>query len=140
MSAIGKSRRLAMKTTNIILIGSAGGLLVAASLGFAGTGISSHLRQVRPIPQNSLNEVAVLNDVPRHASSPAPTVAVGEGSAQPVAPSPAVEPEVVRSYDPSGRRDPFVPVLQQLGLGAIDPTLPPLQRIGLTELNLIAVL
>jgi type IV pilus assembly protein PilP len=51
-----------------------------------------------------------------------------------------VEPVSARSYDPSGRRDPFVPVLQQLGLGVIDPTLPPLQRVGLTEMNLIAVI
>ena len=138
MNAIGESRRLTMKTANIILIGSAG-LLVAASLGFAGTGISSHLRQVSPIPKDS-SRGAALNDVPRHASSPTPAAAVGEGSAQPVAPSPVVEPESARSYDPSGRRDPFVPVLQQLGLGVIDPSLPPLQRIGLTEMNLIAVL
>jgi len=127
-----------MKTTNIILIGIAG-LLVAASLGFAGTGISSHLRQVSPMPQDS-SKVATPNDVPRHASSPTPAAVAGEGSAQPVAPNPVVQPESVRSYDPYGRRDPFVPVLQQLGLGSIDPTLPPLQRVGLTEMDLIAVL
>ena len=127
-----------MKTASIILIGSAG-VLVAASLGFAGTGISSHLRQVSPMPQDSL-KVATLNDVPRHASSPTPAGVPGEGSTLPVAPNPVMEPESKRPYDPSGRRDPFAPVLQQLGLGPIDPTLPPLQRIGLTEMNLIAVL
>lgn len=127
-----------MKITSIILIGSVG-VLGAASLGLAAPGISSHLRQVSSIPQDSL-KVATLNDVPRHASSPTSAGGAGEGSAQPVAPNPVVEPETPRSYDPSGRRDPFVPVLQQLGLGAIDPTLPPLQRIGLSEMNLIAVL
>ena len=62
------------------------------------------------------------------------------GMSQPVAPSPMLEPVSARSYDPSGRRDPFAPVLQLLGLGPIDPTLPPLQRVGLTEMNLIAVI
>jgi len=60
-------------------------------------------------------------------------------NAQPVAPNSTLEPMSARSYDPSGRRDPFVPVLQQLGVGLIDPSLPPLQRVGLTEMNLIAV-
>jgi len=69
----------------------------------------------------------------------APATAVGDQSVQPVAPNAATEPSNGRSYDPSGRRDPFVPVLQQLGVGQIDPSLPPLQRVGLTEMNLIAV-
>ena len=51
-----------------------------------------------------------------------------------------LESSSVHAYDPSGRRDPFTPVLQQLGVGLIDPTLPPLQRVGLTEMNLIAVI
>jgi type IV pilus assembly protein PilP len=68
-----------------------------------------------------------------------PTAAAGDQNVQPVAPNSIVEPISTRSYDPSGRRDPFVPVLQQLGVGPIDPTLPPLQRVGLTEMNLIAV-
>lgn len=138
MNAICESWRLTMKATSIILVGSAG-LLVAAGLGVAGTGISSHVRQISPVRQDSL-KVATLNEVPMHASSPAPAVEAGVGNAQPVGPTPTLEPERARSYDPSGRRDPFVPVLQQLGLGPIDPTLPPLQRIGLTEMNLIAVL
>jgi|SRR5262245_9921052 len=66
--------------------------------------------------------------------------AVGDQSAQPVASDSTLEPTSARSYDPSGRRDPFVPVLQQLGAGPIDPSLPPLQRVGLTEMNLIAVI
>ncbi|NWF72404.1 MAG: pilus assembly protein PilP [Nitrospirae bacterium] len=68
-----------------------------------------------------------------------PAVEAGDQSAQPVAPNSTLEPMSPRSYDPSGRRDPFVPVLQQLGVGPIDPSLPPLQRVGLTEMNLIAV-
>ncbi|MBL8037122.1 MAG: pilus assembly protein PilP [Nitrospira sp.] len=42
-------------------------------------------------------------------------------------------------YDPSGRRDPFAPVIQELQVGKADSTLPPLQRVTLTELNLIAI-
>ena len=57
-----------MKTTSMILIGCAG-LLVAAGLGFAETGISGHVRQISPMRQDSL-KVPSLNDVPRHASSP----------------------------------------------------------------------
>ena len=69
----------------------------------------------------------------------AQATAAGDQNAQPGAPNATLEPGSARSYDPSGRRDPFVPVLQQLGVGPIDPTLPPLQRVGLTEMNLIAV-
>ena len=47
-----ESWRLTMKTTSMILIGCAG-LLVAAGLGFAETGMSSHLRQVSPMPKDS---------------------------------------------------------------------------------------
>jgi len=68
-----------------------------------------------------------------------PAVAVGDQAVQQAAPNSILEPMNPRSYDPSGRRDPFVPVLQQVGVGPIDPSLPPLQRVGLTEMNLIAV-
>ncbi|MBX3237958.1 MAG: pilus assembly protein PilP [Nitrospiraceae bacterium] len=43
------------------------------------------------------------------------------------------------SYDPSGRRDPFLPISQMVQQTEADSSLPPLQRIGLTELNLIGV-
>ncbi len=44
------------------------------------------------------------------------------------------------TYDASGRRDPFAPVIQrQDGQSSYDATLPPLQRVGLTELNLIGI-
>jgi type IV pilus assembly protein PilP len=126
-----------MKTTCMILIGCAG-LLVAVGSGFAETGMSGHLRQISPMRQDSL-KVPSLNDVPRHAPSPAPTAVSGDGDVQPVDPNSILESVGVRSYDPSGRRDPFAPVLELLGLGP-DPTLPPLQRVGLTEMNLIAVI
>ena len=138
MNVICENWRLTMKTTSMILMGCVG-LLVPASLGFAETGMSSHVREISPMRQDSL-KVPSLNDVPRHASSPTPAAEAGDANAQPVAPNPTLEPVSARSYDPSGRRDPFAPVLQQLGLGPIDPTLPPLQRVGLTEMNLIAVI
>ena len=127
-----------MKTTSEILIGCAG-LLVSVGLGFAESGMSAHVRQISSMRQESL-KVPSLNDVPRHAPSPSLAAAAGDGNAQLVAPNSMIEPVSIRSYDPSGRRDPFAPVLQLLGLGPIDPTLPPLQRVGLTEMNLIAVI
>ena len=127
-----------MKTTSTILIGCVG-LLMVTGLGIAGTGISSHVQQISPMRQDSIT-VPPLNDVPRHATPPTASSPAGEGTVQSVSPNPISEPASARSYDPSGRRDPFVPVLQQLGLGPIDPTLPPVQRVGLTEMNLIAVI
>jgi type IV pilus assembly protein PilP len=138
MNVICENWRLTMKTTSEILIGCAG-LLVSVGLGFAETGMSAHARQISSMRQESL-KVPSLNDVPRHAPPPSPAAAAGDGNAQLVAPNSMVEPVSIRSYDPSGRRDPFAPVLQLLGLGPIDPTLPPLQRVGLTEMNLIAVI
>lgn len=44
------------------------------------------------------------------------------------------------SYDPSGRRDPFLPMFQSGQQVEPDSSLPPLQRVGLTELSLIGVL
>ena len=44
------------------------------------------------------------------------------------------------SYDPSGLRNPFLPMVQLGQQMEQDASLPPLQRIGLTELSLIGVL
>jgi len=44
------------------------------------------------------------------------------------------------SYDPSGRRDPFLPMVQLGQQVEQDASLPPLQRVGLTEVSLIGVL
>lgn len=127
-----------MKISSVFLIGCVG-LLIAAIQSFAETGIKGHLRQITPMRQDSLKAPS-LNDVPRHAPPQTPTVAADDGNVQPVEPNSILESVGVRSYDPSGRRDPFAPVLQLLGVGPIDPTLPPLQRVGLTEMNLIAVI
>ena len=138
MSANCENGRSTMRTISMVLMGCAG-LLAIAAVGFAAPGMSSHARQINPMQQDSL-KVPPLNDVPRHAPSSTVAVAPGNENAQPTALNPMVEPVRAHTYDPSGRRDPFVPVLQQAGLGSIDSTLPPLQRVGLTEINLIAVL
>ena len=137
MNVICENWRLAMKSATVTLLGSAS-LFLAVGLVFAEIGIGSHARQISPMRQDSL-KVPSLNDAPRHAPSPTLAVGAGDENAQPGTPNSMLEPMGTRSYDPSGRRDPFTPVLQQLGLGPSDPTLPPLQRVGLTEMNLIAV-
>ena len=43
------------------------------------------------------------------------------------------------AYDPSGRRDPFAPIVENNNQGQCDAVLAPLQRIGLTEMSLIGV-
>jgi len=53
--------------------------------------------------------------------------------------TPVPELNVGTGYDPSGRRDPFAPVVQELQPGKVDENLPPLQRVTLTELNLVAI-
>ncbi len=82
-------------------------------------------------------------------TSPPSQTMLPPGSAVAAGPSPAPAPEPPAqaagsgpySYDPSGRRDPFKPVVlegQQPGVERLD--LPPLQRVGLTELNLIGII
>ena len=137
MYAISENWRLIMNITRVTITGCAS-LLVAVGLVCAETGMTSHVRQISPMRQDSL-KVASLNDVPRPALAPALAGTAGDENAPSVVPNSFVEPVGPHSYDPSGRRDPFAPVLQQMGLGPIDPTLPPLQRVGLTEMALIAV-
>ncbi|MBS0149784.1 MAG: pilus assembly protein PilP [Nitrospira sp.] len=70
---------------------------------------------------------------------PAMETALPTGSSQDPSQSPLAEGMVGLGYDPSGRRDPFAPIVQELQIGKTDSTLPPLQRVTLTELNLIAI-
>ncbi len=69
--------------------------------------------------------------------------ATNEPSSGPIAQLPSLLPltavGVGFGYDAAGRRDPFLPVVQELQPGKADVTLPPLQRVTLTELNLIAI-
>ncbi len=66
------------------------------------------------------------------AGSGGPSALAGEG---------AEDGQQAYSYDPSGRREPFNPLVQS-GKGAGGPirTVPPLQRVGLTEMNLIGII
>lgn len=90
-----------------------------------------------PMQQDALK----LSSVPEISRTTPQVIEVpSSGSAAPV-PSQLSVPEGVvgGGYDPSGRRDPFAPIVQELQPGKTDTTLPPLQRVTLTELNLIAI-
>lgn len=133
MSQIAKKTVVSATIGCVVILGMAGG-------GSAELGPASNLKQVAPMHQDSLRPPSV-NDIPKDVSSPAisasaPTGAMNAADANP----PAFPQSVVSGYDPSGRRDPFSPVLNELKPGEMDPALPPLQRVGLTDMNLIAVI
>lgn len=92
---------------------------------------------ITPIRQDAL-KLASVQEIPKTA--PQTMEASSSGSNTPV-PSQLPIPDGVigGGYDPSGRRDPFAPIVQELQPGKMDTTLPPLQRVTLTELNLIAI-
>jgi type IV pilus assembly protein PilP len=117
-----------------------GCVLVAALAGPAASepGLASHLRQVAPLRQDSV-KVPSPTDLSKEPfpASVAPAPASMPGSIEPIS---AIPPLPIGGYDPSGRRDPFAPVLSQLAPGQADPTLPPLQRVNLTDMNLIAII
>ncbi len=117
---------------------SIGVILLLAMPGpvLAESGLVGNAKQVAPMRQDSL-KMPSPNDVVRPSSlPPAP------GSAEAAAPADQLAAGFtpsVNGYDPSGRRDPFAPIMSQLNPGQVDLTLPPLQRVGLTDMNLIAV-
>ncbi len=93
--------------------------------------------QIVPMRQDTIRMPAVP-EVPRtvHPTMEAPS----QGSPAQAPPQlPLTDGVAGFGYDPSGRRDPFAPVVQELQPGKLDTTLPPLQRVTLTELNLIAI-
>jgi type IV pilus assembly protein PilP len=90
-----------------------------------------------PMRQDAI-KLSSVPETPRTA--PQAIEAPSLGSSTPVPSQPSAPDGVVGGgYDPSGRRDPFAPILQELQPGKMDTTLPPLQRVTLTELNLIAI-
>jgi type IV pilus assembly protein PilP len=94
-------------------------------------------KQISPMRQDSI-KMSSAPEIPRASSLP--TDAPPSGSmAQLASQLPLSDGGVSAGYDPSGRRDPFAPVVLELQPGRTDVTLPPLQRVTLTELNLIAV-
>jgi type IV pilus assembly protein PilP len=99
---------------------------------------AQHMGQINQMRADSL-KVTPMTDVPRQAPS-------GVAASPPIEPvGSSGEPTLPAStggfsYDPSGRRDPFAPIVQQgQGAGPADENLPPLQRVGLTELTLIGI-
>ena len=94
-------------------------------------------KQMSPMRQDSI-KMSSVPEIPR-----APISATDVSSTRAVAQLPSQLPlsdaGTGFGYDPSGRRDPFAPVVQELQPGKVDANLPPLQRVTLTELNLIAI-
>ncbi len=121
----------------IMSLGWALALLVAGGA-LGQPGLKPIAKQVAPMRQDSL-KVPAPSDVSRRAAADLPQPGP-EGTMAPIDVPQSALPLSVNGYDPSGRRDPFAPVLQQLAPGQIDLTLPPLQRVGLTDMNLIAVI
>jgi type IV pilus assembly protein PilP len=93
--------------------------------------------QIAPMRHDSIKVPSVAEVSP--PASPVMETSVSPGSAQVPSQLPLSEGMTGAGYDPSGRRDPFAPVIQELQVGKLDSTLPPLQRVTLTELNLIAI-
>ncbi len=90
-----------------------------------------------PMRQDAL-KLSSVPEVPR--TTPQVIEAPPSGSNTPVPSQLSISDGIVGGgYDPSGRRDPFAPIVQELQPGKTDTTLPPLQRVTLTELNLIAI-
>lgn len=106
---------------------------------FGEPGLASNAKQVAPMRQDSV-KMSFPNDVGRQIPSPALSDPDSSGAMAPPDTLQATFSTSVNGYDPSGRRDPFAPILQHLGPGQVDLTLPPLQRVGLTDMNLIAVI
>ncbi|WP_455377902.1 pilus assembly protein PilP [Petrachloros mirabilis] len=106
---------------------------------WAETGQSLVLKQIAPLRQDSV-KVHPPNEVTRDAPAQSFVSPMPEVPAESVENAQSSLQIPVGGYDPSGRRDPFSPMLSQLAPGQIDPTLPPLQRVGLTDMNLIAVI
>ena len=95
--------------------------------------------QINPLRQDAIKMPAVP-EIQRQLTVPTLTASpVVEGETLQPSSSQLFEAGSGFGYDPSGRRDPFAPVLQELQPGKVDANLPPLQRANLTELSLIAI-
>lgn len=92
--------------------------------------------QIAPMRDDSI-KMSSVPEVPPPAPPALETLPAG--NSQDSSQLPLVEGMAGLGYDPSGRRDPFAPIVQELQVGKTDSTLPPLQRVTLTELNLIAI-
>jgi type IV pilus assembly protein PilP len=93
--------------------------------------------RIAPQKQGTI-AIPSVSDIPRGVADGLEAPALHEGSSM-TPQLPLTDGVAGVGYDPSGRRDPFAPIIQELQPGKLDMTLPPLQRVTLTELNLIAV-
>lgn len=93
--------------------------------------------QIAPIRQGTIT-IPSVPDTPRTVPASLESPSVREGAPMALQ-LPLTDDVAGVGYDPSGRRDPFAPIIQELPPGKVDMTLPPLQRVTLTELNLIAI-
>jgi len=101
-------------------------------------GVTQVLQAAAPLRQDSIRVSPAFQEPSRE--KPVSTEMVTTDSIAQVSPEMTMSiPGGGMGYDPSGRRDPFAPVVQELQPGKADPNLPPLQRVTLTELNLIAI-
>ncbi|HJR75957.1 MAG TPA: pilus assembly protein PilP [Nitrospiraceae bacterium] len=109
--------------------------LIGGIIGLAPLTLQAQVNAIRPA--DSL-KVPSMPEMSREAPNvEMPVVA----PANPVA---KADPTAVSSmtgllYDPSGRRDPFAPIMENGLQAQSDAVLPPLQRVGLTELSLIGI-
>lgn len=114
------------------------GIYAAAAAPIACAGTPLPPSQINPLRQESIR-VAPVQDLQRPSTVPALTGTPAEPMGPVSVDLPMAEMGAGVGYDPSGRRDPFAPVIEQLQPGKVDANLPPLQRVNLTELNLIAI-
>jgi len=116
------------------------GLVVLVVVGSANANAETLLAQMQmsPMRQDSINKMPPAPETSRTAVVNA-TALPSETSAQAPAQAPFLNGTAGANYDPAGRRDPFLPILQELQLGKVDESLPPLQRVALSEINLIAI-
>lgn len=121
-----------------------GGILLLLIAGGAGAEVNAGTlatpNQINPLRQESI-KIPSVPEIQRPASTPTLIASPSVSGGQVAEPYAGQLPDVGGGfgYDPSGRRDPFAPVVEQLQPGKMDANLPPLQRVSLTELNLIAI-
>ena len=111
--------------------------LVGPEIGSAQANTLIAQAQIGSMRQESIKAPAIP-DNPRTIQSASDVPSSGVVAQLPTL-APPVDGMVGSGYDPSGRRDPFAPVILDLQPGRTDENLPPLQRVALTELNLIAI-
>jgi type IV pilus assembly protein PilP len=124
--------KLGWAVSPIILI-----VLIVPAIGFAQP--ASEAKQpggMVPVPPASIPSQAVGGVAP--ILGPSQSVSGQPESMSGAAAVPGTFETEVPVYDPAGRRDPFIAIVQ-LDDRKIDDALPPLQRVAVTEINLIAV-